>query len=210
MKRFLSTFGICLALVEAFIFFGGYQLFDFSRRWYLAGASIALVLAVLVVWALIAMVLPQLLESITTIIGNFPSYYNTLSKWIQEFINGSIAEDVTQGIMDQVYSYLNSFLTETVLPKMQAILASLTTGVMNIAKSMLNLIIGVIISIYLLSGKDKFLAQAKKLCGAGAEKGRLCLQCLHLCQPGVWRVYWRQDHRFPDYRRAVLRGTSHS
>ena len=28
--------------------FGGYQLFDFSRRWYLAGASIALVLAVLV------------------------------------------------------------------------------------------------------------------------------------------------------------------
>ena len=36
MKRFLSTFGICLALVEAFIFFGGYQLFDFSRRWYLA------------------------------------------------------------------------------------------------------------------------------------------------------------------------------
>ena len=74
MKRFLSTFGICLALVEAFLFFGGYQLFDFSRRWYLAGASIALVLAVLVVWALIAMVLPQLLESITTIIGNFPSY----------------------------------------------------------------------------------------------------------------------------------------
>ena len=45
MKRFLSTFGICLALVEAFIFFGGYQLFDFR---YLAGASIALVLAVLV------------------------------------------------------------------------------------------------------------------------------------------------------------------
>ena len=137
------------------------------------GILASLVLAVLVVWALIAMVLPQLLESITTIIGNFPSYYNTLSKWIQEFINGSIAEDVTQGIMDQVYSYLNSFLTETVLPKMQAILASLTTGVMNIAKSMLNLIIGVIISIYLLSGKDKFLAQAKKLCYAvlGQKKG---------------------------------------
>ena len=36
MKRFLSTFGICLALVEAFLFFGGYQLFEpalvFGRR----------------------------------------------------------------------------------------------------------------------------------------------------------------------------------
>lgn len=137
------------------------------------GILASLILAALVIWALIAMVLPQLLDSITTIIGNFPSYYNTLSKWVQEFINGSIAEDVTQEIMDQVYAYLQSFLTGTVLPKVQTLLASLTTGVVNIAKSMLNLIIGVIISIYLLSGKDKFLAQAKKLCYAvlGQKKG---------------------------------------
>lgn len=137
------------------------------------GILASLVFAVLVIWALIAMVLPQLLESITTIIGNFPSYYNTLSKWVQEFINGSIAEDVTQEITDQVYDYLTSFLTGTVLPKVQTILASLTTGVVNLAKSMLNLIIGVIISVYLLSGKDRFLAQSKKLCYAalGQKKG---------------------------------------
>ena len=137
------------------------------------GILASLIFALLVIWALIAMILPQLLESITTIIGNFPSYYNTLSKWVQEFINGSIAEDVTQEIMDQVYDYLTSFLTGTVLPKVQTILASLTTGVVNLAKSMLNLIIGVIISVYLLSGKDKFLAQSKKLCYAalGQKKG---------------------------------------
>ena len=59
------------------------------------------------------------------------------------------------------------------LPKVQTILASLTTGVVNLAKSMLNLIIGVIISVYLLSGKDRFLAQSKKLCYAalGQKKG---------------------------------------
>ena len=146
------------------------------------GIFAALVFAALIIWALIAMVLPQLLESITTIIGNFPSYYNTLSKWVQEFINGSIAEDVTQEIMDQVYAYLQSFLTDTVLPTVQTLLTSLTTGVVNIAKSMLNLIIGVIISIYLLSGKDKFLAQAKKLCYAvlGQKKGGyVCNVCTY-------------------------------
>ena len=137
------------------------------------GILASLIIALLVIWALIAMILPQLLESITTIIGNFPSYYNTLNKWVKEFINGSIAEDVTQEIMDQVYDYLKDFLTGTVLPKVQTILAGLTTGVVNIAKSMLNLIIGVIISVYLLSGKEKFLAQAKKLCYAalGQKKG---------------------------------------
>lgn len=51
MKKFLSTFAICLVLVESFIFFGGWQLFDFSRHWFLAGGAIALILAVLAsVW----------------------------------------------------------------------------------------------------------------------------------------------------------------
>ena len=174
------------------------------------GIFASLVFAGLVIWALISMILPQLLESITTIIGNFPSYYNTLTKWVQEFINGSIAEDVTQEIMDQVYIYLKDFLTGTVLPKVQTILAGLTTSVVNIAKSMLNLIIGVIISIYLLSGKDKFLAQSKKLCYAGKKAGRLCVQRLHLCKPGIRWFHRRQDYRLSDYRHFVLYWASDS
>ena len=51
MRRFLQTFAICLVLVEVFIFFGGWQLFDFNRHWFLAGASTAFVLAVFIsVW----------------------------------------------------------------------------------------------------------------------------------------------------------------
>lgn len=51
MKRFLQTFAICLVLVEVFIFFGGWQLFDFNRHWFLAGASVAFVLAVFIsIW----------------------------------------------------------------------------------------------------------------------------------------------------------------
>lgn len=48
MKRFLGTFFTCLVVVEAFIFFGGWMLFDFSRHWFLAGASIALLLSILI------------------------------------------------------------------------------------------------------------------------------------------------------------------
>lgn len=51
MKAFLKNFGACLVLVELFIFFGGWQLFDFSRHWVLAGASVAFVLAVFIsIW----------------------------------------------------------------------------------------------------------------------------------------------------------------
>ena len=51
MKTFLSTFAACLVLVCGFLSFGGWQLFDFSRHWFLASGSIALILAVFIsVW----------------------------------------------------------------------------------------------------------------------------------------------------------------
>ena len=48
MKRFLGTLAACLAVVYVFLFLGGWVLFDFSRHYFLAGASIALLLSVLI------------------------------------------------------------------------------------------------------------------------------------------------------------------
>lgn len=138
------------------------------------GILVALVIAVLLIWALIAMVLPQMIESIATIVGNLPTYYDTLSNWVLKFIDDTpeIA-NVTEGIMEQVYSYLSNFLENVLLPKLQTLLMSLTTSIVGLVKGMLNLIIGVIISIYLLSSQDKFLAQGKKIIYAlvGRKRG---------------------------------------
>lgn len=138
------------------------------------GILASLVLAMLLVWALIAMVLPQLIESIATIVGNLPTYYDTLSKWVLQFIEDTpeIA-NVTEGIMEQVYSYLSNFLENVLLPKLQTLLMTLTSSIVGLVKGLLNLVIGVIISIYLLSSQDKFLAQGKKIIYAllGRKKG---------------------------------------
>lgn len=51
MKRFIGTFFICLVLVYVFLFFGGWMLFDFGHHFFLAGAAVAFLLAVLgTVW----------------------------------------------------------------------------------------------------------------------------------------------------------------
>lgn len=47
MKHFLQTFAMTLIVVEVFLFFGGYMLFDFSRSYYGAGAACAFLLALL-------------------------------------------------------------------------------------------------------------------------------------------------------------------
>lgn len=145
------------------------------------GVLVALVVMILVVWALISMILPQLLDSLNTIFGNLPSYYNTLSGWVTDLLERTNIEaaDFTNSIMEEVYNFLKEWLS-SLLPKVQSIVVNLTTSVVGMAKALLNLIIGVIISIYLLMGKKKFLAQAKKLCYGllGVKKaGYVCNVC---------------------------------
>ena len=39
MKKFVQILLMTLVVVECFLFFGGYAVFDFSRRYYTAGAA---------------------------------------------------------------------------------------------------------------------------------------------------------------------------
>jgi predicted PurR-regulated permease PerM len=90
--------------------------------------------------------------------------------------------NLTEDIMNEVYAYLSSFLKNTVLPGLETAVASLTSSVVGMARGLLNLVIGVIISIYLLSGKTRLLAQAKKVCYAVLGKrrgGYLCNVCTY-------------------------------
>ena len=71
---------------------------------------------------------------------------------------------------DIVFDYLNryspkveTFLNTEVLPQVKAILQSLTTGVFGTLVFIKNLLIGLIISVYLMAGKEEFVTQSKML-----------------------------------------------
>lgn len=52
MKEFVKTFVICLIVMEAFLFLGGYYLFDFYHHPFLFGGGVAFLFAVLIsVWS---------------------------------------------------------------------------------------------------------------------------------------------------------------
>ena len=51
MKEFIKNYLVCMVITEVFLFCGGFYLFDFRRHFFLAGAAVAFLLAVLVsVW----------------------------------------------------------------------------------------------------------------------------------------------------------------
>ena len=147
------------------------------------GILAALVLLVFLIWALLSMMLPELLRSITSIIINLPGYYNTLSGLADRLMDGyPELSGYVDNAMNSIYNYLQNFLTPENLVKLQGMLVNLTSSVVAMAKAGLNLVIGLIISVYLLMGKRDLLARSKKLLYAFIPEkaaGHVCNVCTY-------------------------------
>lgn len=135
--------------------------------------TLTIVLAIAVVVGLFAMVIPQVIESIKSIIQMAPDSYYRFLTWIQKISNDNpeLKSLLVNGdVMDYMQNWFDAFL----MPTIQKILNGLTTGILlsitNILTLVKNVIIGVIVAIYVLNSKDKFVAQGKKLIYSAMKK----------------------------------------
>ena len=122
------------------------------------------IILVLVIVALVYMIIPQMLSSIQTLISNSGTYIDNLSQWADHlFENYPVLDDYLGGFLDNFNTNFGNWLENSLLPRVGSVVTSVTSGVYGVAKSIYNLIIGVIVSIYLLSDKEGFLAATKRL-----------------------------------------------
>lgn len=136
----------------------------------LRAASILLTeaLAIFLVYLLMSVLIPQLVDSVTALINNAETYYNTIYGWANDLIgrDSGIGAWAAKFVTDN-YESAMAFLRERILPWAQHMLTDLTGGIWNGIWSVVtfakNLIIGVIISIYLLAMKEKSLARCCKM-----------------------------------------------
>jgi len=124
------------------------------------GIVAALGLALLAVYAIIAMLLPPLSETILRLVGDLPDYYDQISDWINARLadNPALSDLASRGLV-----YLETWVSSELLPNAQSFILSLTASVVNIAYGLLNIAIGIVVSIYVLASKDTFLSQSKKI-----------------------------------------------
>lgn len=130
------------------------------------GCSVALVfvMALLVIFGLIMLVVPEVVNSITRLISNLPGYYQNIQAWVNDVFksNPKLANYVLN-FSRTAYENLLSWLQDDLLPNSNKLLTMLTDGVVNTVNVLFNIFIGAIISIYLMAGKENFCAQAKRL-----------------------------------------------
>ena len=93
----------------------------------------------------------------------FPFYVNNLTAWLQKVLADN--PEVESYINDLINTYtpeLRSWMNDTLLPQMNAVLKVVSNYAFNVLKALWNMIIGLIISVYIMGSKEKFIGQAKK------------------------------------------------
>lgn len=116
------------------------------------------------IYEFFALVIPQIINSVQTIIIQFPSYLEKIDIFISNLLEDNPdVEQMITGLLDQYSDYLETLLNEKIIPQINNLIMTVSMSIYAIIKNLWNLIIGLIISIYLLSGKESFAAQAKKI-----------------------------------------------
>ncbi len=126
--------------------------------------AISLLFGILVVYALIMMIVPQLITSVTTLYYTARNNLNDFVDWAshQEIIaSNQKLLDFIETSYDNLQDTLDNIVRTKLVPSMQSLLSGAALGVMSFVTFLKNIVIGVIVSVYLLASRKKFGQQGK-------------------------------------------------
>ena len=144
--------------------------FAFSK---VVGSIVSLLVLFGVVGGLIALLIPELIRSITGIIQSLPERFDALTAWAESVTSGfsspamaEVLDSVVRNMEDTVLNWVQSDL----MTRIGSYMETISTGVILTLKTALNVVVGVIACVYLLNSKEKFKAQLKKAILATTSK----------------------------------------
>ena len=132
---------------------------------------LAYAILILIIYGFLKLVLPQIIDSLKSIISVIP-------EWINELYNlyGKIAEtnpDLGASLNDyanKAYIEANDFIESGLFKNAAQIVSIFSVRIMELGNGILNLVVAFIVSIYVLNGRKTFKAQLKKLIYAVFKK----------------------------------------
>lgn len=115
-------------------------------------------------YVLASVLLPEVYKSILQLGGNLENYYNTIYGWMEHLLETN--PDLEHWAMEQMnvsYQNMNTWLRDTLLPQAQQLMSAVSGGVVSVLVFLKNLLVGIIVSVYLMATKELCGAQARKI-----------------------------------------------
>lgn len=117
-----------------------------------------------VLTALVFLIIPQIYSSLQTIVASSSMYIDTFSRWLQQLLEDfPEIEHYASQLLGEVNTSFINWIQQTVLPELGSLISNVTSGVYYVLLGIYNLVIGIIVSVYVLSNLEQFGASAKRI-----------------------------------------------
>lgn len=130
------------------------------------GSVASILILCLVVGGVLWMIIPELIRSVTNIIESAPTNLNKIRTWIEmELSKGSLsfAEHSIRDALNQLQYKVVMWSKEGIVDSLDIYIQKITEGVLFTFRTILKVLVSIIVAVYLLNGKEIFLAQSKKV-----------------------------------------------
>lgn len=133
-------------------------------RKYTTALSVVTVLAisVLMIYLLLNMVIPEMVNSIVTLAVAVPPKAQEFAKWVVSHLEGNeMLQNYVNNVFSDLEGWLRNWATKDLLPTMQGMMGGVVTTVSSVLTVLKNIVLGIIICVYLLMGRKKLARHGK-------------------------------------------------
>ena len=171
------------------------------------GTVVALVVMFAVLTGFVMLIIPNLYESIVGLVERMPGYFDQTTKLIENGANSDnqIVQYIA-GNMENLSEKITAWFEEKVLPASTEIVSFVSSRVVSTIKGVVNFFVAMIICVYILNSKEKFIAQGKKLILAifSKERAARLFELGRLTNTTFGGFILRQGQRFHNYLHLLL------
>ena len=131
---------------------------------------LTLVLAIGVLGLFGALVMPQLVESVSTLVKELPGLLEGQLARLNTYLESD--NDVAAAVMQMIESAETS-LVDWIKTNLFSTVSTVANSILSIGSALVNMVISIVVTIYLLLDRERYLAQCRKLFYAVSKKERV-------------------------------------
>ena len=130
------------------------------------GAAVvgSIVTLLLIVYALCAMIIPQVYDSVVALGKTIPSRLESFILWAETTFGESEYMDTLFDFFntsyEKIYKQADAWIRNDLFPQITTLVSSVSSSVISVLRSLYNLVIGLIVAVYVLSSRKRFARQS--------------------------------------------------
>lgn len=141
----------------------------------IVGTIVCLLVLFAFIVALGLLIIPETINSAIHLLEIMPRRLTSFANWVEGMAMSETHPEVAQMIEGSLQNFnetVTSWTKTEVLPKLGEYMAQISMGVLVTLKTIMNMLIGIIVCVYILNSKEIFKAQTRKIVAANLNENQ--------------------------------------